>query len=180
MRNLLFIDTETTGFKKSGLIVDGQARVCQLALILTDEFGKTLMEFSSLIRPDKCWSISDGAQKVHGHTDKKCQDLGLSAGQVFYVYRHMSNRAMKNIAHNVVFDKGMLEVEAAYQGEGEEQTEWFCTMKANSGLSGGKSLANYYNHYIGKKIENAHDAMADTRACKDVYFEMSKRAGRLL
>lgn len=35
-------------------------------------------------------------------------------------------------------------------------------------------LIEAYNHFFGKDFEGAHDAMADVRACRDVYFELHK------
>jgi len=180
--NLLFLDTETTGFKKSGLIVEGQARVVQLGMILTDKFGKSIMEFCTMIRHDKQWSIGDGAQAIHGKTDDDCQKHGISFDQAFYIYQHMADRADKTIAHNAAFDKSMMEVEAAYVSHlyaspnETRRDNWYCTMNANAGLSGGKSLANCYKHYTGKEIKDAHDAMADTRACMAVYFAMCEKS----
>lgn len=33
-------------------------------------------------------------------------------------------------------------------------------------------LSEAYQHYFGKTFDNAHDAMADVRACADVYFKL--------
>lgn len=35
-------------------------------------------------------------------------------------------------------------------------------------------LIEAYNHFFHKDFEGAHDAMADVRACRDVYFELHK------
>lgn len=35
-------------------------------------------------------------------------------------------------------------------------------------------LIEAYNHFFQKDFEGAHDAMADVRACRDVYFELHK------
>lgn len=35
-------------------------------------------------------------------------------------------------------------------------------------------LVESYKHLFGKEFDNAHDAMADVRACADVYFEMER------
>ncbi len=33
-------------------------------------------------------------------------------------------------------------------------------------------LSEAYQHYFGKDFDNAHDAMADVRACRDVFFKL--------
>ena len=79
----LFGDTETTTFPKNGNeIQNGQARVCQLGLILTDSDGKSVAEFCSLIKPDG-WEIQEGAFKVHGKSMELCDKYGLPATTAF-------------------------------------------------------------------------------------------------
>jgi DNA polymerase-3 subunit epsilon len=36
------------------------------------------------------------------------------------------------------------------------------------------NLAETYRHFFGRDFEGAHDAMADVRACRDVFFELRK------
>lgn len=172
----LFIDTETTGFKKSGpLVQEGQARVCQVAMILSDHQGRPLAEFCSLIKPDG-WEISDGAFKVHGISNDMCEKYGVQAEPVIYFFKAFSGRATKIVAHNEQFDRGMMDVECAYFGdESPEHKPWFCTMKSNTHITpGGKwpKLDAALKHYCNKDLVNAHDAMADTRACRDIFFAM--------
>ena len=103
----LFIDTETTGFFKSGsLIQDGQARVCQIAMLLTDSNGKHLAEFSCLVKPDG-WTISQGASDIHGFTDELCEQYGMPFKDMLAVYGHFVSRATRIVAHNSEFDKKM-------------------------------------------------------------------------
>lgn len=176
----LFIDTETTAFKKGGnLIQDGQARMVQLAMILTDSQGRSLAEYCSLIRPEG-WTISDGAFKVHGKTLEMCERFGVSFKGAMGFYRTMARKATKQVSHNVMFDSAILDIENAYMGAGEETTwasgvDWFCTMDANAGLAGGKSLKNCVQHYCGREPSNAHDAMGDAKDCKDIFFAMRKK-----
>lgn len=185
----LFIDTETTGFPKKGsLIAQGQARVCQLAMLLTDNQGKSLMEFSSLICPDN-WSISEGAAKVHGFTDDLCAEFGLDFRAAFSMYGKFAGLASMIVAHNSDFDKGMMDIEQEYYfeklslyPEAKEdhriKTPWHCTMKTNTHITGGKwpKLEETLRHYCNRSLgDSAHDAMYDVKACKDIFFAVRKR-----
>lgn len=182
MKTFLFVDTETTGFKKNGnLIQDGQARCCQIGILLTNEEGKSIAEFKSLIKPHG-WNIHEGAQRVHGITDADCARYGLDFRQVFLIFKNLAERADVVIAHNADFDKGIMEVEEAYYNLGELTSKlekiWFCTMKTNTHIKGGKwpKLTETLEHYCGRKSgKDAHDAMADVRDCRDIFFAMQKQ-----
>lgn len=174
----LFVDTETTGFRKSGSpIQNGQGRVCQIAMKLTDYNGKTLSEFASLIKPDN-WKISEGAQKIHGHTDELCEKYGVHFVQAIGLFIGMAKKATLIIAHHSDFDKGMIEVEGHYHAAQEKreytplQTPWHCTMKTNTHITGGKwpKLSEAVRHYCGREPTAAHDAMGDVVDCRDVFF----------
>lgn len=183
MKTYLFLDVETTGFKKSGnLIQEGQGRVCQIAMILAREDGRILSEFSSLIKPDG-WTIGAGAQKVHGISQEDCEEYGLSIDGIMNVFEIMVDKSTQRVAHNEAFDRGMMDVEVAYYTQNylgddsiylEPQKPWFCTMKSNVHINNGRwpKLAQAYKHYTGKELSGAHDAMVDTRACMEIFFAM--------
>ncbi len=183
----LFIDTETTGFKKSGpLIQEGQARVCQIAMLLTDSNGKSLAEFSALIKPDG-WQIGEGAAKVHGFTNDLCEKYGINFKSAVAFYSRMVGMASQVIAHNSEFDRSMMEIEEEYSVNvatdiGFRYTtskQWFCTMKTNTHIKNGKwpKLTEALQHYCGRaSTENAHDAMYDVRDCRDIFFAMREKS----
>ncbi len=113
--NILAVDTETTGFiKKGAKIQEGQARVCQLAMLQVDAKGNAITQFSCLIRPDGAWTVSEGAAAVHGFSTEKCQAEGLFLGDVLKIYSQMVKTSSVIIAHNVEFDRGMMEIEEAH------------------------------------------------------------------
>lgn len=190
-----FIDTETTGWKKNGALVqEGQARVCQLALLLTDHEGFPLAKFSSLIKPDG-WTISKGAFECHGITVEQCEQFGVSFQTAVGMYKWISSRATLRVAHNADFDGGLLDIECAYdlktRGLADIKTNlppWFCTMKdeqirkqvnakdKNGNLKDPK-LEEALQYFCGRSVgENAHDALVDAEACKDVFFAARKKA----
>jgi len=184
----LFFDTETTGFPNPGIDPRDpkQGRVCQIAMLLTDENGRSLAEISTLVRPDG-WTIGEGAQKVHGITDDRCQQYGLDSKAVFLLFSELATSAKLLVAHNIDFDWKMLTIEASAHGGFVMPTqERFCTMQATTELcklpkargSGYKwpKLAEALPVLCGREIgEDAHDAMVDTRACRDIFLALRDR-----
>lgn len=173
-----FIDTETTGFpKKDAKVQDGQARVCQVAMLLTDSIGNPLAKFCSLIKPDG-WTISEGAQKVHGFTNEKCEKYGLNVKAVIALYVRMAQLSTMRIAHNAEFDKTMMDIELAYSPYVDADAPYFCTMKTNTHITGGKwpKLEEALQHFCQRSLgDTAHDALIDVEACKDIFFAMRKK-----
>lgn len=179
----LFNDTETTGFCKNNgsVIQDGQARVCSIGLILTDARGVVLTEFSTLVRPDG-WTISEGAQKVNGLATDQCEKYGLHVAPVLSLYNRLASMATYIVAHNSDFDSKMMEIEQAYYNKQLSdksvplavKTPWYCTMKNNIYIHGGKggTLAKNVAYWLNREPTNAHNAMGDAIDCKDIFFAM--------
>jgi len=191
MTNILFIDTETTGFKKSGLIVKGQARVCQIAMVMADQEGRTLASFSCLVKPDG-WEIGEGAYKTHGISQQDCEDYGLEQRYFVNMFLRLVSQCKTIVAHNETFDKGMIEIELAHSKKIRlPHIPWYCTQKnsvdvckippTEKMIKAGRThykapnLAEALEILTGKRLENAHDAMADTLACKDIFFALKER-----
>jgi DNA polymerase-3 subunit epsilon len=192
---ILFIDTETTGFpKKHGAnIQDGQARVCQIAMLLVDDDGRSLAEYASLIKPNG-WTVEDGAASVHGFTTEKCEQYGVSGKAMMAFYAKMIALCDRIVAHNVDFDKKMMEIEAEYCGVSVPAKDWFCTMRFAENvmkLPATQKMIDYgygtkykppkleeaLQFYCSKSLgDGAHDAMFDVRACKDIYFNLGEVA----
>lgn len=182
----LFNDTETTNFPKKGAAIqEGQGRVCQLALLLTDGKGKSLAKFSTLIKPDG-WIIGEGAQKVHGITMEECERFGVPAKTAFAMYNNFCSKATLRVAHNDEFDNNMMSIEQAYYNASVSanvniKLKSFCTMKSNTHITpGGKwpKLDFTLQHYTGRSLgDTAHDAMFDAEACRDIFLaQMTRKA----
>lgn len=189
----LVVDTETTTFpKKYGLLVqEGQARVCQIAMLLTDDDGKSLAEFSCLIKPDG-WEINEKAGAVHGFTNELCEQYGITAKSAYMFFLRMAKIADLVIAHNSEFDMKMLQIEAAYCEQEFPETLWYCTMNESSpilnlpptekmmacGFTKNKppNLGEALKFLCDKELgSGAHNAMYDVAACRDIYFAIKTR-----
>lgn len=188
----LFYDTETTGlplFKEPSEHPD-QPHIVQLAACLVDLETRELLEsMDVIIRPDG-WVIPDDVAKIHGITTERALDEGIPEKTAVAQFMCMWGGYLR-IAHNEQFDARILRI-ALMRFEGEAVADnWKagqseCTAKLatpivkcpptekmiKAGFNKYKtaSLGEAYRHFMGSDFENAHSAMADVRACMDVYF----------
>jgi DNA polymerase-3 subunit epsilon len=187
----LFFDTETTGLPDFKQLPSwaGQPHICQLGAILTDRDGKVKAELNMLVRPDG-WSIPPEASAIHGITHEDAMRYGLSIRGVLGVFNRLMSKAELVIAHNVRFDRFMVlrEASACEFKESDFAFQEFCTMEKSAGVLKipptarmlaydmkkykNPNLMEAYLHFFGRQFEGAHDAMADVRACRDVFFAL--------
>jgi DNA polymerase-3 subunit epsilon len=181
---LLFFDTETTGFvsKNCALNDPRQPHLVQLGAILTTETGRVVGEMNLIVAPAD-WIIPEDVAKIHGMDQDLALQYGFGEHAVFKTFCAMCNKAKRLIAHNIPYDLSILRIAHARYGSDEqyEKLEHFCTMEASTpicklpGRYGNykwPKMVEAYKHFFGREFEGAHDAMADIRACRDVYFKL--------
>lgn len=184
--NICFFDTETTGFIKKGeLCQPGQARCVQLAGLLTDKDGNELGRVCEIIKPEG-FIIPDRVAEIHGITTARAQAEGKDRIEVLSKFQSLFENSCLVVAHNFDFDRQIMEIEEAYS---DGKFDWtgrpasYCTMKATTNICkipsarGGykwPKLMEVYKHFFGKEFENAHDALADMLAMRDVFMELIK------
>lgn len=191
---ILFFDTETTGFFQDRLPIDhpDQPYIVQLAAELTDDDGGPIAGFSFIVDP----GVSDGvfipdrASDVHGITNERAVQFGVSAEFALSAFTHLYQRADIVCAHNIKFDRGVMEAAIArhYGKVLPLRKTLFCTMEAASpivdlpptermlaaGFTKPKppKLEECIKHFFNEELDGAHDAMIDVRACRRVYFHL--------
>lgn len=184
--NILFFDTETTGFVKKGLLKqEGQARCVQLAGLLVDKDGKELDRVYEIIKPEG-FVIPDMVAKIHGVTQEHALTVGKDRLEVLKKFQIMVENSCLVVAHNFDFDRQIMEIEEAYS---DGKFDWtgrpasYCTMKATTNICkipsarGGykwPKLMEAYKHFFGREFDKAHDAFADMLAMRDVFMELVK------
>jgi DNA polymerase-3 subunit epsilon len=188
---ILFFDTETTGFFDDRLPVDHEAQpyIVQLAAQLCEEDGSPVGGFSFIVSNPGI-SIPERAAAVHGITDEKAVQFGVSAEFALSAFTHLYQRADLVCAHNIKFDKGVIETAIArYYGKTMPlRKPLFCTMEAASpiiklpptekmraaGFDKPKppKLEECIQHFFNEKLDGAHDAMVDLIACRRVYLHL--------
>lgn len=183
---LLFFDTETTGVKPGSFLV-------QLAAILTENDGTLRGSCNFIIKPEG-YTIPEEASRIHGITNEIALRSGVPLAVGIAAFNNFALQCVggKIVAHNIKFDKMIMEGSYKLGGWPSRFTgvELFCTMEASknkvkspatpkmvaAGIRGYKAprLEESYEFAFKKKLENAHDALYDVTACRDVYFWLLK------
>jgi len=192
---ILVYDTETTGFTKPNLPLDhpDQPYIVQLAAQLCEDDGKPIAGFSLII--DNGVEIPERAAAVHGITTEKAKKLGVPPITALLLFSSLSSNADLAVAHNIRFDKTVMDTAFARQYDGEKtfDTPVFCTMEAATPIVNlpptERMLAAGFNkpkapkleecikHFFDEELEGAHDAMIDLAACLRVYLHLKGLAG---
>lgn len=176
----LFFDTETTGFKSATYT----PRIVQLAAMLQDtETRRVLQEYNTMIITDG-FEIPDYVAKIHGITNELADQYGIGHELIDQLFGSMLIKADLVVAHNIAFDLQMVECNLPVSASVLRDKEKYCTMikskevvrLAGTHAGGFKlpKLSEAYRHFYGADFDNAHDAMADVRACRDVYFAIKE------
>lgn len=189
---ILFFDVETTGLPnyKERARHPSQPHIVQLAAMLVDGSGRTLESHNVIIKPDG-WEIPKEASDVHGITAEVAA-IGIGESVAARTLLEMMKKAELSVAHNLTFDKFLARIAMRrFELMTDEQDEWwkalptFCTMRESTdlcklpGIRAGQfkwpKLIEAYRCLFNEDFSDAHDALADVRACMRIYFELQKR-----
>jgi DNA polymerase III epsilon subunit-like protein len=179
MEKYLFLDTETTGLNAQ------KDHIVQLAWLLTNSTGKLFYEKSILIKPNG-YKVPDNM--IHGISHEKAELEGKPLKTVLqYMGEHLG-AANNLVAHNAKFDFGFVSAADATVNAFDVNTanhffdlRSICTMTDRRILKYFKlrqsriSLKDLHFRLFHEHFEDAHDALADTRACARCFFELKNR-----
>lgn len=180
---LLGYDVETTGlpvWKEPSDSVN-QPHLVQLGAVLVDAITqKVIASMDVIIKPDG-WVIPDDVAALHGITTEIALEVGIPEKLALEMFLAMRGEA-ERVAFNKTFDQRIIRIAAKRFLDEAAQEKWaikedhHCAMQMARKDMGGKqpNLADAYKHYTGKDLVDAHSAMADTKACMDVYFGVLK------
>jgi DNA polymerase III subunit epsilon len=193
MPNRLFFDTETTGKANFNLPAKDPSHphIVQLAAILDNDERVTVGSIDLIISPDG-FKIPEEVAKIHGIDEKIAASFGFPEESVLILFCELATRADELIAHNFDFDALVVAAQLHRLVLLEylpvlESKKQFCTMKAATPICKipshfkGKSdykwpgLQEAHVTLVGSKFDDAHDAMADVRACRAIYYAMLDR-----
>lgn len=177
----LIFDTETTTLPSKSLAPDaqGQARIMQLAMLLTDENNKELAVYKSLVMPTDWGPVHPKAYEAHGLSIEQCDDLGMPITHVLSTFAMMYELCDVAVAFNKDFDIQLLDIEfIRHAMVTPRHKPYHCAMKPLTSIMGltrsngapkWPNLKEAFLHCTGKTLENAHDALADVRATGEVW-----------
>ena len=169
-------DTETTGLPMSrqpatpdNIHLFDQCRIVSLAFVMYSTKGRELSSYHAVVYPD---TFTVTATEIHGIT----HDHALMHGKLFEEVYNDFIKAMKGcilVAHNSNFDENALFSECYRRGLSVEpfrNMTFVCTLDlVKPRYLKPKKLVEIYRELVGKELENAHNALADARACGEVY-----------
>lgn len=179
---ILPFDTETTGLplwqEPSGH--EDQPHLVQLAALLVNKDTRGITgQMDVIIKPDG-WIIPDETAVIHGITTERAMDEGIPEAEALEMFLELYRQSHLRICHNTTFDNRMIRIALKrYQPDLISDEEWkdksryYCTLINSRKVMGGKSghtLAEAYKHFTGEDFEDAHTALADTKACLGVYW----------
>lgn len=176
------------------------ARIVQIALIIYDVPDSTNQssvdekEVDSKLVADHTYVVKpDGFEIRNSHIHRISHAMALFAGIEF---KEVINKIWDDlkvcdvlIAHNIIFDRNVLLSELHRYGLNEpiykiNTMKYFCTSKGCTNITRIRRnllefkqprLSELYKFLFKKDLQDAHDALIDTRALVDCFMELRKR-----
>lgn len=198
MTKILVFDTETTGLPKyrnaSIFRTDDWPYVVQLSFLLYDAAQNEILDSGDyVIKLPNGVTIEPGAEAVHGISNEKCTTEGVAMADALTHFNSAGAQADIFVAHNIMFDKRLLMVEARRLNSAHpfgEKGNWkpdYCTMKETTDMCKisvksertGETyykypkLAELHKHLFGYVPNGLHDSMADILICLRCYFMLA-------
>lgn len=192
----LFFDTETTGvpqnYNAPASDLQNWPRLVQLSWILCDYQGNEIETGNDIVKPTG-FIIPESASKIHQITTIKALESGTELSIVLNKFISMAKQAKYLVGHNVSFDINvvgaeLLRAKSDYSIANKASIDTMLKSINYCAIPSGSSYRDRYKwpklqelhkKLFGYEFEDAHDAMADTKATKECFFEM-KRIGLIM
>jgi DNA polymerase-3 subunit epsilon len=176
-KKILFFDTETTG-------LSADARIIQIAWVITDINGALISESDFFITPDN-FTVPDQAVKIHGITTEKALKYGKPIKDILGLFIKDASSCDYIAGHNINYDIKRLDYEMLLLENRQDVFKdkgIFCTMLLATnhcklpGKYEGKfkwpNLEELYKNLFQTGFANAHNALADIKATVKCFFEL--------
>jgi len=192
MSRILVFDVETTGlptkYKPSITELDVWPRIVQISWIVYDASMMDLLKLEDhIIKLPKNMRIPESSTKIHGITNEMMKEKGKDLQNILNKFYEDLNNANIIVAHNLEFDKSMVQVESIRRNLPYEfiNKAEFCTMKNgenickltrvnkyNKVVSKFPKLIELYDKLFNEVPNNLHNSLNDILVCFRCYFKM--------
>lgn len=193
---MFFYDTETTGLPLFDQPSDDpqQPHIVQAAGALVNrDTGKIIASIDLIARPDG-WTIPHDVAEIHGITTSDAEAVGVPESLIVSLMYDLWRRADVRVGHNESFDARIMRIglkrfigedaSETWKGANAECTARLSTKLLNlpptdKMLAAGRrhpktpKLEEAYEFFTGRKLEDAHSAMADVLGCMEVWFAIN-------
>lgn len=146
---IVVYDTETSGLpiKKwdYGRLYITQPFILQFAWIVYDTDTQKIESYTDYVKLNSNIPIHEKSSEIHGLTHSILQQKGRNIIDIFNNFRKTTKTCDLYIAHNVTFDKPIIEKECErneIESVFREGTKHYCTMKSNIKRCGIQRLYN--------------------------------------
>lgn len=172
MKTLIF-DTETTDIIRNKLIpLDRQPQVIEF-FGLTLEEEKETGSFNQLFDPGK--KLSAEVKSITNIDDAMLVGKPKFAAHASEIRDFICSHDVV-VAHNLSFDRTMIEIELRRCNLAIKWPRLICTVEATEHIKGHRlSLSALHEHLFGEAFAGAHRAEHDVRALARCFIELKKR-----
>ena len=175
MKHLVF-DCESTGLIKNSIMAaDKQPRLIEITMIAWNDTNDAVFDIDGKFNPGI--PIPPAVTRVTGITDAMVQDKPPFNGESAAFIREMIESADVVAAHNLSFDK--LIVDSEFERANERKPNWprgVCTVEATEHFNGFRMKLDQLHYMLfGTYIEGAHRSKADVEALLRCYRELIRR-----
>lgn len=208
INRVLVFDTETNGLlpkrdkhTQLPIIISEYPYILQLSFIVYNiEMGVIEQTYNNYIKVSDDVIISDKITEITGITKETCMTKGIPITNALYDFYHAYMSADRIVAHNIAFDKNMIELEIFRNREhlrtipesyflfndmfnSLHNTDTYCTMLNTKNFCNittkGKygayakapKLSELHDKLFGFTPNNLHDALVDTITCLKCYLK---------
>jgi len=174
MKALVF-DTETTGLVINGMIRDEMfPEVIEYCGVVVDLAKGTIgVPFATLVKPSR--TIPEENTNITGIDMEMVANAPLFATVASQIQKQIES-SICVIAHNLSFDKEMIDKEMSRAGLSIKWPRGLCTVEQTVYLKGFRlSESALYEHLFNEKMKVAHRAEVDVMALSRIAIELFKR-----
>jgi len=190
----IVFDVETTGLPQGWNIPTRHTHkwpyIVQISWMVFDLGENKIVTVNDhIIRLPAGLDVPPDSSDIHGITTKKMREEGQDIRAILVAFREDMRKAKYIVAHNLKFDKSMVEVEflrhGFSEGIGRQRKVEFCTMLYGEKLCGltmvtrtGKVVSKYprlselHEHLFGTTPSGLHNSLVDILVCFRCFYSL--------